>query len=75
MSCCICNIEALANGFEVSLRDPAKAKRNDEKNSTWQDPMVSYAFKDMDEMLSFLRTNLPRPRRATTNIPPHSTMQ
>jgi hypothetical protein len=61
MSCDICRIEALANGFEVSLRDPAKAKKNDSsKNSVWVDPMVSYAFSDMDKMIEFLRTNLPK---------------
>jgi hypothetical protein len=58
MGCCICNIEKLANGFEVSLRDPAKAKKNDSKNSIYEDPMVSYAFNDMEGMLDFLRGNL-----------------
>ena len=60
MSCDICRIEALANGYEVSLRDPAKAKKNDGKDAMWQDPMVSYAFSDMDKMIEFIRTNLPK---------------
>lgn len=59
MGCCICNIEALANGFEVSLRDPAKAKKNDEsKSMAYNDPMVGYAFKTVDEVIGFLRNNL-----------------
>jgi hypothetical protein len=60
MSCDICRIEALANGYEVSLRDPAKAKKNEAKDVSWQDPMVSYAFSDMDKMIEFIRTNLPK---------------
>lgn len=60
MSCCICSIEALANGFELSLRDPVKAKKNQAKDSVYEDPMVSYAFTDMDKMLAFLRDNLPK---------------
>jgi len=60
MGCCICSIEALANGYELSLRDPAKAKKNDQKNSIYTDPMVSYAFSDLDKMVDFIRENLPK---------------
>jgi hypothetical protein len=61
MGCCICSIEALANGYEVSLRDPAKAKKSENsKGMGYIDPMVSYAFSDMDKMIDFIRTNLPK---------------
>jgi hypothetical protein len=60
MGCCICNIEQLANGYELSLRDPTKVKKNEGKNASWEDPMVSYAFPDLDKMIDFLRTNLPK---------------
>lgn len=60
MGCTIASVEALANGFELSLRDPVKAKANKAKDSTWEDPMVSYAFTDLDKMMDFMRTNLPK---------------
>jgi hypothetical protein len=48
----------LANGFEVSLRDPAKAKKNEKKDTPWSDPMVSYAFSDINKLITFLKDNL-----------------
>lgn len=59
MGCTVCSIEQLANGYELSLRDPAKAKENDAKDA-YVDPMVSYAFSNMDKMLEFMKTNLPK---------------
>jgi hypothetical protein len=60
MGCCICSIEALANGYEVSLRDPVKAKKNESNKNGYIDPMVGYAFSDMDKLIEFLRVNLPK---------------
>jgi hypothetical protein len=62
MSDYVCKIERLENGFEVEIRDPKIAEQNmkSSKNgpSVWKDPNVSYAFKNVKEVLDFLGKNL-----------------
>ncbi len=55
---CICKIEAAANGFEVELYDPDIAKANEKSKGRYRDPMVSHVFKTVEEVTSFLKTNL-----------------
>lgn len=65
----VCRIEKHTNGFEVSCRDPEIVKANqkrdamkydDPKRGQWQDPNQTFVFKTADEVLKFLKTNLPK---------------
>lgn len=55
-------IERLENGYEISLPDPAIVKRNNSRNMNrpvpYEDPMKEYAFKTIDEVMTFLKANL-----------------
>lgn len=55
-------IERLANGYEISLPDPAVIKRNNtrslNKPMPYEDPVKEYAFKTLDEVMVFLKANL-----------------
>lgn len=59
-----CRIERLTNGYEVEMRDPVIVKKNKARDGAkgpcvpWQDPMKSFVFKDVDEVLKFLKKNL-----------------
>lgn len=55
---CVCRIEALENGYTVSVRDPKVDKENAKKNSTWQDPWKEYAFSSADEVKKFIGLHL-----------------
>ena len=61
MTDCIIKIERAKNGFEVEMTDPAIVKANMKPSKggigPWKDPKVSYVFKTMDEMLSFIKAN------------------
>jgi hypothetical protein len=56
---CICRIEKAVNGFEVEMYDPAVAKANAKSKGSWKDPMVTHVFNSMDDMLKFIKANLP----------------
>ena len=64
MSDYVCRIERLANGFEVELTDPKIVAQNQKRDTKsismtpWKDPKVGYAFKTVDEVCMFLKTNL-----------------
>jgi hypothetical protein len=58
MSDCIARIEKMANGYEVEIRDPKIAAENVKPRSSWQDPMRSYAFKNAEEVGTFLTSIL-----------------
>ena len=64
MSDYVCRIERLANGFEVELTDPKIVAQNQKRDTKgmsmgpWKDPKVGYAFKNVDEVCAFLKTNL-----------------
>lgn len=55
-------IERMQNGYEVSLSDPKIVKANNTRDKNgytpYRDPTVEYAFKDVDEVLAFLKENL-----------------
>lgn len=55
-------IERMQNGYEVSLSDPKIVKANNTRDKNgytpYRDPTVEYAFKTVDEVLSFLKENL-----------------
>lgn len=51
-------IEKIANGYEVTLTDPAIVKANSKANSKWRDPSREYAFKTVKEVLAFLDKHL-----------------
>ena len=62
-----CRIERHANGWEVTMRDPAIVKANrvrdrmkydDPKRGEYRDPNISMVFTKEDEVLSFLKKNL-----------------
>lgn len=53
----IVRIEKLTNGFEVEIRDPKLAAKND-KPGVYRDPWCSYAFKTTAEVCKFLDENL-----------------
>lgn len=60
-----CRIEKLKNGFEVEIRDPEIEKANSARDSSkvykpYKDPWVSYVFKDIDEVMKFLKKALPK---------------
>ena len=63
----VCTIERLANGFEVELTDPKIVAQNNKRDGKlgsnspivpWKDPKIGYAFKNVDEVCAFLKTNL-----------------
>lgn len=63
MSDYVVKIERLANGYEVEMSDPEIIKNNQKPTKSgsmgaWKDPKVSYAFKSVDEVIKFLKTNL-----------------
>lgn len=60
MSECVVKIERLANGYEVEMTDPKIVKENSkiDRKGPWRDPKVAYAFKSVEEVLNFLKTNL-----------------
>jgi hypothetical protein len=49
-------IDRIANGYTVSFRDEKLAAKN-RKSSTYVDPYRKHAFKDMAEVLAFLKKN------------------
>lgn len=65
--CCV-KIEKLANGFTVSMQDPAIIKLNKERNKQNAKPNTPYiesknpwrefVFKDENEVIMFLKKNL-----------------
>lgn len=60
---CIARIEKHRNGYEISINDPKivaeNRKKRDSKDYTpWRDPMVSYVFKTVEELTTFLSENL-----------------
>lgn len=59
---CVCRIEKLENGFEVSLMDSKIEKLNRESSKDsdhkWRDPMRSYAFESVEGVIKFLTDNL-----------------
>tara|TARA_R110000868_G_scaffold19150_3_gene82780 strand:+ start:1080 stop:1331 length:252 start_codon:yes stop_codon:yes gene_type:complete len=54
----ICKIERLANGYEVEITDPKIVEQNKKGKGGYKNPDVSYAFKTVQEVLSFLGKNL-----------------
>lgn len=54
----LCRIEALDNGFEVEINDPAVVKANVKSKGPWRNPMRTFAFKTCKEVVDFLKTNL-----------------
>ncbi len=63
MGKCVCRIEKLVNGYEVSLMDPKIEKQNRESRGkdsdySWRDPMRGYAFETAEGVLKFLGDNL-----------------
>ena len=52
-----CRIERLKNGYEVELKDPKLVKAN-RGPGAYRDPMVSYAFNTVEDVLKFLKKNL-----------------
>lgn len=63
-------IERMQNGYEVSLSDPKIVKANNTRDKNgytpYRDPIVEYAFKDVDEVLAFLKENLDKALPANT---------
>jgi hypothetical protein len=63
---CICQIDRVANGYKVEITDPAVVDANRKQSVTksgsmpWKDPHTSYVFKDVDEVLAFLKEALPK---------------
>ena len=59
MSCRVV-IERIANGYEVEVTDPKLAKQNEGKSmlGAYKSPMREYAFKSIEEVLTFLEKNL-----------------
>lgn len=59
---CVCRIEKLENGYEVSLMDPKIEKANNERKKDdeyrWRDPMRSFAFETAEGVIKFLTDNL-----------------
>lgn len=53
-----CRIERAENGYEVEVTDPEIVKQNNEKDSSYKNPNVSYVFEDIDGVLKFLKANL-----------------
>ena len=51
-------IERLANGYEVTLRDPKIVKENAKPNSKYRNSTREYVFKTLPELLAFLKKNL-----------------
>lgn len=63
---CIARISKHRNGYEISITDPkiveANRKRDNAKKDApyvpWRDPQVSYVFKSVKELVTFLTDNL-----------------
>jgi hypothetical protein len=63
-----CRIEKLQNGYEVEIQDPKIVannalpydKRPKSGDGGYKSPWVSYVFKDVTEVLAFLKTALPK---------------
>lgn len=57
-------IDRKANGYSVCVTDPAIVAANNARDSSkgpykpWRDPERSYVFKDITEVLEFLKKNL-----------------
>ncbi len=49
-------IDRIANGYTVSFRDEKLAAKN-RKSTTYVDPYRKHAFKDMAEVIAFLKKN------------------
>ena len=64
-----CRIERHQNGWEATIRDPEIVAKNekrdamkydDPKRPPWIDPNKSYVFADLDKLMAFLKTALPK---------------
>lgn len=53
-----CRIEKMTNGYEVELCDPAIVKKNSSSKGTYANPMKSFCFNTIEEVLAFLKKNL-----------------
>lgn len=53
-------IERLTNGYTVRARDPkiVKANQKSDSKTPWRDPCREYVFKDVAEVLAWLKANL-----------------
>ena len=67
MSDSCCRIERQSNGFTVDIRDPEIEAANNKRDGSrtapigrWRDPWKSYVFKDVGEVLAFLKKALPK---------------
>jgi len=58
-----CKIEALSNGYEVEMYDPAIAKKNSSGKGPYQEPWVSMAFKTPKEVAMFIEKNLEKSKK------------
>lgn len=63
MSDCNIRIRRLVNGFTVTMTDPKIVEKNKKRDNSksyvpWQDPEVTMAFKNAEEVNKFLSENL-----------------
>ena len=63
---CICKISAIHNGYEVEIDDPKKREANAKRDRDdpccvpYEDPTTCFAFDDIDKVVDFLKTALPK---------------
>jgi hypothetical protein len=63
---CNIRIKRLQNGYNVSMTDPEIVKQNKARDkggdgccsTGWQDPDVSYAFSEKQEVIDFISKNI-----------------
>lgn len=58
-----CRIEREANGYTITVRDPAIVKYNNSETKSsgykpYRDPNKTFIMKDIDEVLAWLKTHL-----------------
>jgi len=59
-------IERAENGFEVEVKDPDIIEKNN-NSDRWRDPCVSFVFKTLEEVQTFLTENAEKYMAAKTD--------